>query len=100
MLKQNREIQELIKGVPTSPMQSSVPIDVRVDDHAVHKLVLKNFLVSPVGMGLPPEAYQNCIMHYTEHEMAEQAKTMGQVGGLPPGEEPPSAADNANNEGI
>lgn len=96
--KQNAEFQQLILSPPIGPNQSSVQIDIYVDDHAVHMNVLKEILVSPVGLSLTPEAYQNCIFHYIAHEYALQAKTMAQAGQTPPGEAPASA--NEAQEGV
>ena len=45
--------------------------------------VLKNILVSSKGINLyktNPMAYQNCILHYRQHQMAIQAKTMAPSG--------------------
>lgn len=96
--KQNREFYELINGTQVSEIDSSVPIDIHVDDHAVHKLVLKDLLVSPVGLALSPEAYANCILHYIAHDKAEQAKTMAMAGKTGPNEPVKSAIDS--NEGV
>ena len=82
--KQNVEYYELsIAQSPDGGKTPSVPIDVHVDDHAIHMAVLKNILVSAKGMQLyktNPAGYQNCIAHYTEHEMAQQAKSMAPSG--------------------
>ena len=96
--KQNREFYELIASAPIGEGESSIPIDLYVDDHSVHKLVLKDLLVSPVGLALPPEAYQNCIFHYIQHEKAEQAKTMAMAGSSPEGEPVKSAIQTS--EGV
>lgn len=74
--------------------EPTVDIDIDVDDHQIHMLVLKNILVSPVGLNLyqtNPAAYQNCIAHYRKHEMALQAKTISPAGGSGPDQTPPSA---------
>jgi DNA-directed RNA polymerase subunit RPC12/RpoP len=89
--KQTVEFQQIVSGL-------EVPIDVFVDDHSVHKLVLKDILVSPIGMGLDEETYARCIKHYQEHEAAEQAKMQAPAGKMPPGEAPPSAIES--NEGV
>lgn len=96
--KQNAEFHQLAVTAPVSENESSVPIDIYVDDHNVHKLVLKDILVSPVGLSLSPEAYQNCILHYIAHEKAEQAKMMAPAGGTPEGVAPTSAIES--NEGV
>lgn len=96
--KQFSEYYELSQGQATGPNQSSVPIDPVVDDHPVHMLVLKNILVSQVGTQLyqtNPQAYQNCITHYREHEMASQAKTQAPTGVSMPGEPPPTASNQS-----
>lgn len=83
---------------PTQPPQgpqSSVPIDLDVDDHGIHMAVLKGILVSDIGRMLyktNPAAYQNCIAHYREHEMAQQAKTVAPSGTTQAGEPAESAA--------
>lgn len=77
--------------VMSTPMDSEngqtqyqpIDIDIEVDDHVVHMQVLKNILVSPIGVQLyktAPEAYQNCIIHYKNHEMAQQAKSIAPSG--------------------
>lgn len=79
------------------PQQSSIQPDIHVDDHAVHMQVLKNILVSPIGLALyktNPEGYQNCIAHYVQHELMLQAKTMAPAGGSAAGEPPPTAAQS------
>lgn len=81
--KQYQEFYILSASEPTSEVESSIPIDIDVDDHAVHMQVLKNILVSSKGINLyktNPMAYQNCILHYRQHQMAIQAKTMAPSG--------------------
>jgi hypothetical protein len=93
--KQFSEYYELAAGQPLDEKTSSVPIDIVVDDHQVHMLVLKGILVDSVGLQLyktNPAAYQNCILHYRAHEMALQAKMMSIAGPTMPGEPPESAA--------
>lgn len=73
-----------------------VSVDIDVDDHQVHQQVLKNILVSPVGLMLyrtNAKAYQSCIMHYREHEMALQAHTAAASGTSPQGQPPNSATE-------
>lgn len=92
--KQNVEYYELAQGQPNGN-QSSVPIDLHVDDHGIHMAVLKNILVSAKGMQLyktNPAGYQNCIAHYSEHEMAQQAKTTAPSGMTGPGQSAETAA--------
>lgn len=96
--KQNAEFHELAAGTALSPNESSVPIDIYVDDHEVHMSVLKDRLVSSVGLALSPESYQNCILHFIAHEKALQAKTIAESGKTPPGEAPKSANQTA--EGV
>lgn len=94
--KQETEYYELSVAEPLSQMESSVPIDLEVDDHPVHCQVLKNILVSPVGMQLyktAPNSYQNCILHYKSHEMAIQAKTQ-EASGITGPNQPVETATN------
>jgi len=53
--------------------------------------VLKNILVSEVGMNLPPEIYEQAIQHYIEHEQSQMMKTMNPSGLTGAGEAPQSA---------
>jgi hypothetical protein len=71
-----------------------VQIDLDVDDHQVHMLVLKNILVSPVGVALyqnEPQNYELCIQHYRSHEQANQAKTAEPASGTGQNQPPPTA---------
>jgi len=80
--KQFAEYYQLSQG-SAQGQTSSVPIDVVVDDHPVHMQVLKNILVSAGGLLLHqtnPAGYENCIAHYREHEMAQQAKSIAPSG--------------------
>lgn len=73
----------------------SVMIDIDVDDHVVHMAVLKHILVSSEGRQLyktAPASYQNCILHYRAHEMAQQAKTIAPSGTTGANEPAESAA--------
>jgi hypothetical protein len=100
MRKQYTEYYELSVSKPVGPKQSSVPIDVTVDDHLVQMQVLKNILVGPQGLQLyktNPTGYQNCILHYSEHEMAVQAKTMEMSGPTQQGQ--PAASATKTSEG-
>lgn len=97
--KQFSEFYELSQGQPQGDLPS-VDIDIDVDDHVVHMLVLKNILVSQLGMQLykeNPAGYENNIMHYRRHELANQAKTMAPAGTSGAGEPPPTASKS--NEG-
>lgn len=89
-----KQFKEFYQMVATRQL---IPIDIDVDDHAVHMQVLKNILVSPVGTELEPEIYQIQIEHYRQHQMAIQAHTEAPSGVSLPGEVPPSATDT--NEG-
>lgn len=98
--KQYTEYYLLSQGQPISDTEPSIPIDIDVDDHEIHMLVLKNILVSTVGIQLyqtNPAGYQNNILHYRMHELAQQAKTMAPAGGSPAGQPPKSA--NQTQEG-
>lgn len=94
--KQYAEYYQLIMGVsPDNGMTPSVEIDIDVDDHNVHMQVLKNILVSEVGVALHeqnPDAYTNCIAHYRMHQMAVQAHTQSASGMTASGETPDSAS--------
>jgi len=87
--KQYKEFYSMCNG-------EEVPIDVVIDDHVVHMAVLKNILVSPVGLGLEPEVYNLCIKHFQDHEKAQQAKTIAPSGNTGVGEVPQSAAQSIN----
>jgi len=96
--KQFSEYYELSQGQSLDGQHSSVPIDIVVDDHQLQMLVLKNILVGSVGVQLyktNPQGYQNCILHYREHEMAAQAKTIAPTGMSAPGEMPPTASNQS-----
>lgn len=93
--KQWAEFYIMAQQQPVGQNQSSVQIDIDVDDHQVHMMVLKDILVSPLGMQLykdNPAAYENCIFHYRAHEMANQAKTIAPAENSGAGEQPPSAS--------
>tara|TARA_R110000868_G_scaffold16913_7_gene74968 strand:- start:4456 stop:6723 length:2268 start_codon:yes stop_codon:yes gene_type:complete len=94
--KQYQEYYLLSKSQPVSETEGSIPIDIDVDDHMVHMQVLKNILVSAQGIALyieNPSGYQNCILHYRQHQMATQAMTMAPNSGTGVNEPPPSATD-------
>lgn len=84
--KQFSEFQRMCAG-------EQVQIDIDVDDHPIHMAVLKNILVSPVGLGLDPQVYAMNIEHYRQHQLAVQAKTIAAAGKTPAGEPPQSATD-------
>jgi hypothetical protein len=103
--KQLYEIYELLQGQPqpvglnpmdgTPVLEASVPVDPEIDDHGVHKAVIKEWCVSEVGMDQKltnPGGYMNVVAHFqnhTEAEMQEQMKQMMMQGGMPPGGAPP-----------
>lgn len=65
--KQLGEIHDIIAGDPT------VHVDVDIDNHPVHMVVIRNFCTSPVGVNLyktNPQAYAMIIQHYKEHQMS------------------------------
>lgn len=80
--KQVREITKLLNGAATpgpadpmtgmpGPMQSTVPVEPDLDDHAVHIEIMRDFLVSDAGQDLKeanPGAYANCLAHLMEHK--------------------------------
>lgn len=84
--KQYNEFYRMARG-------EEVAIDVVVDDHPIHMEVLKNILVSNIGMALEPEIYQINIAHYQEHEMAQKAKTIASSGITSENEPAQSATD-------
>jgi hypothetical protein len=81
-MKQVLEIQELMKGEPVEgPMGllPSIQVEPEVDDHVIHKEVLKEFLVDPVGLDLKqsnPAAYANCVAHLQLHDYFVQQELM------------------------
>lgn len=107
-IKQVMELDELRKGQPEQtgpiadpmtgqqfpnpqPLQSSVPIDPDVDDHAVHIQTCKSFLVDQIGLDLKqtnPMGYNNCVLHMKAHIQALQAQTMQNQPGSVPGQQP------------
>jgi hypothetical protein len=94
-VKQVLEIQELCKGEPVEESIPTVLPEPEVDDDAVHIAVMRNFLVSAVGLDLKrnnPPGYANCVAHLRLHQQALQLKSIQQFGGSPPGEEPETTA--------
>lgn len=92
--KQYAEYYELSVGQSPDGKVSSIPIDIHVDDHLVQMQVLKNILVSTQGMQLyktNPAGYENCVLHYVEHELASQAKSMEMSGNTDKGQPAESA---------
>lgn len=97
--KQNEEIDELVNSTPTPPSQqsillyqqalktghpgvvqpqpqTSIPIDVDVDNHAEEAQVCKEWLISEAGRLAKkqnPDGYQNVLLHMKEH-LAEVQK--------------------------
>jgi len=101
--KQYGEFYKLSTSQPNGT-QSSVPVDMDVDEHPTHMQVLKNILVSPVGVNLyetNPVGYQNCILHYKEHQMAMQPPMnmpgQGPPQGIGPNTPQPQAGSNPPN---
>lgn len=79
--KQLGEIYDIINGDP------SVGVDFDVDEHFVHKRIIKNYLVSPVGVYLyktNPQAYAMIIMHYKQHDQAEMMQAQKEAMMQPP----------------
>lgn len=91
--KQWAEFYEMQRG-------QQVAIDPDVDTHSIHAEVLKNILVSPVGVMLyktAPENYQLCIEHYKAHVAAQQPQMqMPQQGNNNPKPAPKPAPANNN----
>ena len=105
-IKQVIEINEMLKegqepidvgpnpqtGQPT--MQPSVPIDIDVDDHAVHISTLKAFMVDLSGLDVKrdnPVGYANLQAHLKAHEQALAIKTMTANADSPAGVAPATA---------
>lgn len=102
-VKQVIEIGELLQdgatAIPTGEMgpdgqeiiQSSVPIDPNVDDHAVHISTLQSFMVDLPGLDVlreNPAGYANLTAHLKMHQNALAVQTMSAQGGTPPGAPP------------
>lgn len=97
-VKQVGEISQLLVAEPLGPAQSSVPIDIDVDDHAIHIDTVVAYLVDTVGIEekrVNPAGYANCIAHLKEHQAAQLLKTLQQGGGGTPAGVPPKT-----NEGM
>ena len=96
--KQYQEYYELSVAAPISETEPSIPVDIDVDDHMVHMQVMKNILVSNMGINLyktNPQGYQNCVIHYRQHQLAIQAMTQAPSGNSGIGQ-PPDSATNSN----
>jgi hypothetical protein len=118
--KQLYEIYELLQGQPqpiglnpmdgTPILEPTVPVEKDIDDHIVHKAVIKEWCVSEIGMDQKmtnPGGYMNVVAHLSMHVEAEQMEAMKQMmlqGAPPPGQEgqgpqqgsPPKAKDTEN----
>lgn len=78
-IKQTLEINELLKTGPIDEIMSSVQPDPDVDDHEVHMVVLKNWMVDSVGLDCQktnPEGFANIKAHFKQHEMMLMQKMM------------------------
>lgn len=99
--KQAGEIQKLLKSAPVSPVQSTVPIDPDVDDHAVHIATSIAFLVDPIGLEAKlsnPAGYANNLAHIHEHQGAQLAQTLQAGGGGTPAGAPPETNQGVDEE--
>jgi len=94
--KQLIEIRKL--SLVTSDMiqpnatQSTVPIDVDMDEHPVHIQVIKLFCVSPEGLYLKetnPAGYLNIVLHKKEHDAAMAQQQQQQAPPQQPPQKPP-----------
>jgi DNA-directed RNA polymerase subunit RPC12/RpoP len=88
--KQFGEIYDIINGQPA-------PVDLEVDDHAVHMRIIKNYCVDPQGVLLyktQPQVYQLIIQHYLDHQQAQVHNTVDATGQSQPGEKPDSAINS------
>ena len=100
-VKQVKELNDLLTQGPVSPVQSTVPIDPDVDDHAIHISAIISFLVEDVGLDQKtsnPEGYANCIAHMHEHQQAQLLKTMQAGGGGTPAGVPPQTNQGVQEE--
>lgn len=67
--KQFGEIYDIIAG------DTSVSVDPDMDNHPIHKRIIKNYMVSAAGVYLyktNPQAYYKIVQHYKEHDQYEQ----------------------------
>lgn len=99
-IKQLREITELLKTGPVSeggqpdpmtgqptPPQSTVPIDMLFDNHAIEATEMKRWANSDAGQTAArenPAGFANVQAHYQEHMAAAQQQSAGQSQGKPP----------------
>lgn len=91
-VKQVGELTLLLQSSPISPVQSTVPIDIEVDDHKVHIAAIDEYLVDSVGLEekrVNPDGYANCKAHRAEHVAAISVLT-AQTGEQPAGVAPAS----------
>lgn len=77
--KQFMEIEGLMlsQPVPTTngSLAPSIPVDVEIDDHAVHIQTIKDWAVSSKGMqakAASPAGYENVLLHLMAHKHALQ----------------------------
>jgi hypothetical protein len=111
-VKQVIEINEMLKtgpdgqqaepipsGVPGPDgqeiLQSTVPIDPDIDDHAVHAATLIAFMVDVTGLDVKrdnPKGYANLLAHLKAHQAALLQQTLATSAQAPqPGAEPETA---------
>jgi len=82
-VKQVLEINKMLRNKtgPAGEGQSSVPVDMNVDDHAVHIAALKTHMVDTPGLAVAeefPEVYADWTAHLLEHQQALTMLTMQQ----------------------
>ena len=114
--KQLYEIYELLAGQPqpvginpmdgTPILESTIPVEMDVDEHSVHIAVIKEWCVSEIGMDQKmtnPGGYMNVVAHLQNHVMMQEQEMMKQMmmQGPPQGQgpqqgSPPKAKDTEN----
>lgn len=93
--KQYAEFSELLISGPIAEDQSTVPVDIDVDDHLVEIEACKSFLIGSSGRALKninPMGRANIIAHLREHIAAQQFLTESQST-TPPGTKPDSSIE-------
>ena len=89
-VKQVGETILLLQAPAVNPMQSSVPIDINNDDHAIHIAAIREYVVDQIGMEekkINPEGFANLLAHEQEHMNAQKLLTI-QMNSTPAGVPP------------
>lgn len=98
-VKQVIEINELLKGPPISPIESTVPPEPDIDDAQVHIETIKAWALDTIGLDskrVNPDGYANVMAHLKQHQMNAVMSALGPAGGgVPPGQ-PGQAPSNPN----